>query len=196
MQADKIAGSQKLVQADIAYTVSLQLCLRSTAVGQHPAAEGSGKLRHSAANRTGADYAEGLAKKLKAYQPILRSCLTAACITGNDVADNADSQAEGQLCYRIGGIACSVAHCNSALTAGSQRNMVYTGKGYRQHFQIRAGVDNLRTQRLISQHDNIGLLHTCQQLRLVGVLLSIIYKIMTCSLQRCCQCINQLHLYA
>ena len=62
---------------------------------QHLAAEGSGNLRHSAANRTGADYAEGLAEKLKAYQAILRSCLPAACITGNDVADNADSQTEG-----------------------------------------------------------------------------------------------------
>ena len=80
----------------------------------------------------------------------------------------------------------SLRHCtlNSALTAGSQRNMVYAGKGHGQHFQIRAGVDNLRTQRLVGQHDNICILHARQQLRLVGFFCGIINEIMACSLQR------------
>ena len=191
MQGNDIAHLQHILQRQIFDACTLHLRLYGSAVRNNLAAESLCDFCNLAADGTCADNTEGFTEQLAANQTCLCAFLTANRITRRDISQNGDCQTECQFCNGICGIACRIADADAFFLAEIHINMVYTCECNGKQLQILAFFDNIFTEGLICDDNDIGILAAFCQLILILLLCVIRHNFMTSCLH-CRGCFCQL----
>ena len=110
------------------------------------------------------DVSEGEDTELLAFQ--LRACLAV-----EEVAHGIDEQSEDELCHRIGVLTGRVLHHDAFLLGISRIDRVVARTGTHHDLQLGSSIEHL-LRDFVGAHDHsVSVLHSIQQLLLVGIFL-------------------------